>query len=150
VREVRENAMARGGIGVAKQGGVRETSMLERRDVRALLLILVGGSVVGIMTMGFFSGSTTPTPAFAATAIPPPEAKPAPPAAIPEVKPAPAPMVAPKRAPAPARPVVATAPAHASKVVYAKPKHPARRVVKAHRAVAKRARVSAADRFAAD
>jgi len=112
--------------------------MLERRDVRALLLILVGGSVVGIMTMGFFSGSTTPSPAIAAAATPPPEAKPAPPAAIPEVKPAPAPVK------------VAAAPAPAPKVAYAKPKHPARRAVKAHRAAVKHARASAADRFAAD
>jgi outer membrane biosynthesis protein TonB len=128
--------------------------MLERRDVRALLLILVGGSVVGIMTMGFFSGSATPSPAIAAAATPPPEAKPAPPAAIPEVKPpAPAapPVVAPAPAPVPApKPVVAAAPAPAPKAAaHAKPKHPARRVVKAHRAV-KHARATAADRFAAD
>ena len=126
--------------------------MLERRDVRALLLILVGGSVVGIMTMGFFSGSATPSPAIAAAATPPPEAKPAPPAAIPEVKP-PAPVatavVAPAPTPAP-KPVVAAAPAPAQKAAaHAKPKHPARRVVKAHRAV-KHARATAADRFAAD
>ena len=119
--------------------------MLERRDVRALLLILVGGSVVGIMTMGFFSGTPSGSPAYAAAAIaaPAPEVKPAAPPAV-------APVAAPAPAPAPAPVAVAPAPAPAPKVAFHKPKHPARRVVKAHARVAKRARTSAADRFAAD
>ena len=129
--------------------------MLERRDVRALLLILVGGSVVGIMTMGFFSGAPSPSPAFAAAAIAAPAPKaadlPAPEQlAVPKAEPAPAPKVVPPApAPAPA-PVVAAAPAPAPKIALRKPKHPARRVVKAHARVAKRGRTSAADRFAAD
>jgi hypothetical protein len=131
--------------------------MLERRDVRALLLILVGGSVVGIMTMGFFSGSPTSSPAFASAAMaaPAPRAAdvPAPaPVAQPIAAPAPAPkpMAVPASAPKPVA-VSVPAPAPAPKIAAVhKPKHPARRVVKSHARVAKRARSSAADRFAAD
>src|SRR5262249_11764542 len=122
---------------------VRETSMLERRDVRALLLILVGGSAVGILCMGFFCAAGPSSPALAAAAVstPPPA-----PALVAAPAPAPAPVVAPP-APKPPPP--------AAKIAFRKPAHPARRlthrVVKAHRGVAKRARINAAaDRFAAD